>query len=154
MNVNVNPYPYWFGYPWWYPISYTYYDPWYWWYPRRIWGHCGYSYGPRVVFYGGGPYWRPFYPSFHFTSWYFSFGHHHSHYPYLSSRFYDYYDRPDLLWGVDPMDDQQVAGLIMGALGELASFVAITWLFFRYLEREEQAAPAPPRRPADAGPTT
>jgi len=94
VNVNVNPYPYWFGYPWWYPISYTYYDPWYWWYPRRIWGHCGYSYGPRVAFYGGGPFWRPFYPSYHFTSWYFSFGHHHSRYPYLSDRFYSYYDRP------------------------------------------------------------
>jgi putative membrane protein len=66
---------------------------------------------------------------------------------------YDYYDRPDPLWNLDPMDDQQIAGLIMGALGELASFVAITWLFFRYLDREEQAAAAPPR-PADAGPTT
>ena len=67
---------------------------------------------------------------------------------------YDYYDRPDPLWGVDPMDDQQVAGLIMGALGEAASFAAITWLFFRFLEREEQVAAGPPRRPADAGPAT
>jgi hypothetical protein len=93
VNVSVNPYPYWFGYPWWYPVSYTYYDPWYWWYPRRIWGHCGYSYGPRVVFYGG-PIWRPYYPSYHFTSWYFSFGHHHHHYPYLSDRYVSFYDRP------------------------------------------------------------
>jgi putative membrane protein len=68
---------------------------------------------------------------------------------------YDYYDRPDPLWGFDPMDDQQVAGLIMGALGEAASFIAITLLFFRFLDREEeQAAAAPPRRPADAGPAT
>jgi putative membrane protein len=67
---------------------------------------------------------------------------------------YDYYDRPDPLWGLDPMDDQQIAGLIMGALGEAASFVAITWLFFRYLEREEQAAGASPARPIDAGPAT
>jgi putative membrane protein len=66
---------------------------------------------------------------------------------------YDYYDRPDPYWGVDPMDDQQIAGLIMGALGEAASFAAITWLFFRYLEREEQAAPVASQRPADAGPT-
>ena len=65
---------------------------------------------------------------------------------------YDHYNRPDPLWGLDPMDDQQIAGLIMGALGELASFAAITWLFFRFLEREEQAAQAPPARPADAGP--
>lgn len=70
---------------------------------------------------------------------------------------YDHYARPDPLWGLDPMDDQQIAGLIMGALGELASFVAITWLFFRFLETEEQgaaAAASPGGRPADAGPTT
>jgi cytochrome c oxidase assembly factor CtaG len=66
---------------------------------------------------------------------------------------YGYYDRPDPLWNLDPMDDQQIAGLIMGGLGELASFVAITWLFFRFLDQEEQPA-APPVRPADAGPTT
>jgi putative membrane protein len=66
---------------------------------------------------------------------------------------YDYYDRPDPLWNLDPMDDQQIAGLIMGALGEMASFVAITSLFFRFLDQEEQAA-VPPPRPADAGPTT
>jgi putative membrane protein len=67
---------------------------------------------------------------------------------------YEYYDRPGPLWNLDPMDDQQIAGLIMGALGEAASFAAITWLFFRFLEREEQAAASPPVRPADAGPTT
>jgi putative membrane protein len=66
---------------------------------------------------------------------------------------YDYYDRPDPLWNLDPMDDQQIAGLIMGALGEIASFVAITWLFFRFLDREEEQAAAL-ARPADAGPTT
>ena len=93
VNVNISPYPYWVGYPWWYPVSYTYYDPWYWWYPRRSWGYCGYSYGPRVVFHGG-PVYRPWFPSYHFTSWYFSGGHHHSRYPYLSDRFVSYYDRP------------------------------------------------------------
>ena len=94
VNVNISPYPYWVGYPWWYPVTYTYYDPWYWWYPRRSWGYCGYSYGPRRVFYGGGPIWRPWYPSYHFTSWYFSGGHHHARYPYLSDRYVSYYDRP------------------------------------------------------------
>ena len=93
VNVSINPYPFWVGYPWWYPVAYDYYDPWYWWYPRSSWGHCGYSYGPRVVLYGG-PFWAPWYPSYHFTSWYFSHGDHHSHYPYLSDRFVSYYDRP------------------------------------------------------------
>jgi len=63
---------------------------------------------------------------------------------------YNYYDQTDQLWGVAPMDDQQIAGLVMGALGETASFVAITWLFFRFLDREEQAATV--TVPADAGP--
>ncbi|HVH05707.1 MAG TPA: hypothetical protein VNE71_06890, partial [Myxococcota bacterium] len=93
VNVNISPYPYWVGYPWWYPVSYTYYDPWYWWYPRSTWGYCGYSYGPRIAFFGG-PIYRPWYPSYHFTSWYFSGGFHHAHYPYLSDRFVSYYDRP------------------------------------------------------------
>jgi hypothetical protein len=93
VNVSINPYPFWVGYPWWYPVTYDYYDPWYWWYPRRHWGHCGYYYGPRVAFYGG-PIWRPWYPSYAFTSWYFSFGHHHHRYPYLSDHFVSYYQQP------------------------------------------------------------
>jgi len=90
VSISINPYPYWVGYPWWYPVAYDYYDPWYWWYPRPYWGHLGYYYGPRVAIYGG-PFWRPWYPSFAFTSWYFSFGHHHHRYPYLSDRFYSHY---------------------------------------------------------------
>jgi cytochrome c oxidase assembly factor CtaG len=53
---------------------------------------------------------------------------------------YDYYEQPTRLWGISPMDDQQIAGLVMGALGEAASFAAITLLFFRFLDREEAEA--------------
>ena len=53
---------------------------------------------------------------------------------------YDYYEQPTRLWGISPMDDQQIAGLVMGALGEAASFAAITILFFRFLDREEAEA--------------
>jgi putative membrane protein len=53
---------------------------------------------------------------------------------------YDYYEQPSRLWGLAPMDDQQIAGLVMGALGEAASFAAITLLFFRFLDREEAEA--------------
>lgn len=56
---------------------------------------------------------------------------------------YDHYASVAPLWGISPKDDQQVAGLIMGALGEGASFVAVTLLFFRFLDQEEAAA-APP----------
>ena len=55
---------------------------------------------------------------------------------------YDHYEKLQPLWGISHTDDQQIAGLVMGALGEAASFTAITLLFFRFLDREEAAAPA------------
>jgi putative membrane protein len=69
------------------------------------------------------------------------------------SAVYDYYETAPRLWGVSPLIDQQIAGVIMGALGEAASFVAITFLFFRFLDREEAAEAVPPPHPeaADAG---
>jgi putative membrane protein len=51
---------------------------------------------------------------------------------------YGYYEAPPYLWGIKPMPDQQVGGLIMGALGEAAAFVAITLLFFRFLDRDQE----------------
>ncbi len=50
---------------------------------------------------------------------------------------YEHYETVDRLWGISATDDQQIAGLVMGALGEAASFAAITILFFRLLDREE-----------------
>jgi|GEM_PF-3241577 len=98
VNVVVNPYPFWVGYPWWYPVRYVYYDPWYWWYPRRHWGHCGWSFGPRFYFSFSHHFhrvaWRPWYPTPFFTSWYFSFGHHHARYPFLSDHYVSFYERP------------------------------------------------------------
>ena len=55
---------------------------------------------------------------------------------------YGYYDGADRLFGMTPVVDQQVAGIIMGALGEAASFIAMTLLFFRFLDRDEVAADA------------
>jgi putative membrane protein len=64
---------------------------------------------------------------------------------------YDYYAAGERLWGISPLIDQQLAGLVMGALGEAAGFVAITVLFLRFLDREEaEAAPAPAPGRADA----
>jgi hypothetical protein len=73
VNVSVNPYPYWFGYPWWYPVSYTYYDPWYWWYPRP---HATAATTSARASPSSAARWRPYYPSYHFTSW--RFGRHHT----------------------------------------------------------------------------
>jgi cytochrome c oxidase assembly factor CtaG len=58
---------------------------------------------------------------------------------------YDYYETGPRLWGVSAMADQQIAGVIMGALGESASFIAFSYLFFRLMS-QENSPPAP--RPA------
>jgi cytochrome c oxidase assembly factor CtaG len=55
---------------------------------------------------------------------------------------YPYYEQEEPLWGLSPIADQQIAGLIMGVLGEAASFIAFSVLFVRYLGGEEEAAPA------------
>jgi putative membrane protein len=67
-----------------------------------------------------------------------------------SSIVYGYYEEQDRLWGVSPLADQQVAGMIMGALGEAASFVAMTLLFFRFLDREEPSETQLTRESIDA----
>ncbi|HEU0074689.1 MAG TPA: cytochrome c oxidase assembly protein [Dehalococcoidia bacterium] len=56
---------------------------------------------------------------------------------------YDHYATVDRLWGVSATDDQQIAGLVMGALGEAASFAAITILFFRFLDHEDAVVAGP-----------
>jgi cytochrome c oxidase assembly factor CtaG len=55
---------------------------------------------------------------------------------------YPYYVQAVPLWGISPIEDQQIAGLVMGVLGELASFIAISLLFLRFLDRDEQAQEA------------
>jgi cytochrome c oxidase assembly factor CtaG len=50
---------------------------------------------------------------------------------------YSYYEGAGGVWGISPLADQQIAGLIMGVLGQAASAIAATLLFFRFLDREE-----------------
>lgn len=59
-----------------------------------------------------------------------------------NSVIYSHYETTERLLGLSPIEDQQVAGVIMGALGEFAGFIAITLLFFRYIDREGQDEPA------------
>lgn len=47
---------------------------------------------------------------------------------------YESYESGPGLWGISPLTDQQVAGLIMGVVGETASFIAFTYLFVRLME--------------------
>ncbi len=59
---------------------------------------------------------------------------------------YDFYQtQPRQLWGVSPLADQQVAGVIMGSLGEAASFIAFSLIFVKYL-LDSEAEPGPPER--------
>lgn len=84
VNVTVNPYPYWFGYPSWYAYSY---DPWLAWYPVPL--SFGFYYGPHhhgLVWFG--------LPSFSFVYWYGEtwLGHGvHRHHPH--PHFLAYLDR-------------------------------------------------------------
>jgi cytochrome c oxidase assembly factor CtaG len=54
---------------------------------------------------------------------------------------YSHYETTPRLLGLSPLEDQQIAGIIMGALGEFAGFIAITWLFFRYIDEEGNDEP-------------
>lgn len=54
---------------------------------------------------------------------------------------YGFYETAEPLWGISPLTDQQIAGVIMGSLGEAASFVAFTVLFFKLMSEEEKVAP-------------
>ena len=47
---------------------------------------------------------------------------------------YSEYETGPSLWGISPLTDQQVAGLVMGIVGETASFIAFTYLFLRLME--------------------
>jgi putative membrane protein len=51
---------------------------------------------------------------------------------------YGYYEAAQPIWGMSPLIDQQIAGIIMGGLGELASFAALTLIFLRFLDRDQQ----------------
>jgi putative membrane protein len=63
---------------------------------------------------------------------------------------YSYYAQPPYLWGISPLPDQQVGGLIMGALGEAAAFIAVTLLFFRFLDRDQERETGQQPGPLDA----
>lgn len=73
------PYPYWFGWPWWYSCEC--------WYPYPWWYHWGYYYGPSnvVVFVG--------LPSTYFMYWHFNHYPHFYYYPHFTNHAVRYYSR-------------------------------------------------------------
>jgi putative membrane protein len=48
-----------------------------------------------------------------------------------SNPFYEFYARAPRLWGLSPVTDQQIAGVIMFGLGNLVYFAAISVIFWR-----------------------
>jgi cytochrome c oxidase assembly factor CtaG len=55
----------------------------------------------------------------------------------LPSPLYDFYVEAPRLWGLDPLADQQIAGIVM-ALSEAAVFFGVfAWFFVRFLAEEE-----------------
>ncbi|MDQ2960897.1 MAG: cytochrome c oxidase assembly protein [Candidatus Dormibacteraeota bacterium] len=45
--------------------------------------------------------------------------------------FYDFYARAPRLWGLTPVEDQQIAGVIMFGVGNLVYFLAVVIIFWR-----------------------
>jgi putative membrane protein len=50
-----------------------------------------------------------------------------------SNPFYEFYARAPRLWGLSPVTDQQIAGVVMFGLGNLIYFAAISVIFWRIL---------------------
>jgi putative membrane protein len=64
-----------------------------------------------------------------------------------STAFYEFYVHAPRLWGLSPVADQQIAGIVMFGLGNLIYFAAISVIFWRLLgdpADDEVDAVAPP----------
>jgi putative membrane protein len=51
--------------------------------------------------------------------------------------FYAVYDRGEELWGISPLQDQNLAGAVMMVEGSLVTIVALAWLFLRLAHEGE-----------------
>ena len=54
------------------------------------------------------------------------------------SSIYDVYDGSNEVWGLDPLSDQRIGGLIMWVPGNFVYLLTMTVLFFKWYESEEQ----------------
>lgn len=61
---------------------------------------------------------------------------------------YESYDQRGLPWGLSPLEDQRVAGLIMGLEQSIVMGIALAWLFVRMLSESEQADQRAERYPS------
>jgi putative membrane protein len=61
---------------------------------------------------------------------------------FASEPLYPSYVRAPHLWGLDPLTDQQLAGLLMWIPGSLVFFGVLTVVFIRWLNRDEYETPS------------
>ncbi len=54
------------------------------------------------------------------------------------SSIYDVYDGSNEVWGLDPLSDQRIGGLIMWVPGNFVYLLTMTVLFFKWFESEER----------------
>ena len=54
------------------------------------------------------------------------------------SSIYESYDGTNEVWGLDPLSDQRIGGVIMWVPGNFVYLFAMTALFFKWYESEEQ----------------
>jgi cytochrome c oxidase assembly factor CtaG len=54
---------------------------------------------------------------------------------------YDFYvDAPERLWGLSPLEDQQLAGILMAAEQAIVFFVVVAFYFVRFLAEDDRRA--------------
>ena len=53
---------------------------------------------------------------------------------------YDAYDRPERLWGINVIDDQQLAGAVMKTAGGLFLWGIVVYLFFKKFAAGNEAS--------------
>jgi putative membrane protein len=62
---------------------------------------------------------------------------------FSSSVVYDRYAQAERIWGISPMEDQQIAGGLMKLMGSIILWIFIAVAFFNWYEREEAEARGP-----------
>jgi cytochrome c oxidase assembly factor CtaG len=60
-------------------------------------------------------------------------------YIFASHPFYSFYEEAPRLWGMSPIRDQNLAGILMNAEQTSIFFIALAWMLLRVLAEEEEA---------------
>jgi putative membrane protein len=61
----------------------------------------------------------------------------------LPTAVYDFYVEAPRIWGLTPLEDQQIAGLVMAVSEAIVFFAVFAVYFLRFMAEEERATPVP-----------